>query len=212
MLPFKIVSMGSALPSRLVGNQEVGELCGRSAQWIESRTGVLNRHWLPTPWLHSEPSETAPKLGALAARQALDRAGLDWGDIQLVINGSGTPYQALPDGACHLMAEMQALSGSRLPIGRGVSIHTTCLSFLSALEYAALMVQSDEIGHCLVVSSDCTSVALNPKDPDSFPAFWRRCCRSGGAQGQAERGFQAGSQALSQLYLRNRSHRDSRRW
>jgi 3-oxoacyl-[acyl-carrier-protein] synthase III len=171
MLPFKIVSMGSALPSRVLDNTEVGLLCGRSAEWIKTRTGVEQRRWLPAPWLHPEPNETTPKLGALAAEQALQRAGLDWSDIDLVINGSGTPYQALPDGSCHLMAEMQALCGSKLPINRGVSIHTTCLSFLSALEYAALMVQSEDLGHCLVVSSDCTSVALDPKHAESFSIF-----------------------------------------
>lgn len=152
-----IAGLGRYLPERRVGNVEVGQLCGRSSAWIGKRTGVLERRWV----LH----ETAPQMGAEAAREAIERARVAWEDIDLILHASGTPAQALPDGGALVQRELGL---------RGVaafSIHATCLSFLVGLHTAWALIKSGAYRNILLVSTEVTSGSLNFADPYSCALF-----------------------------------------
>lgn len=152
----QIVALGRCLPSRCVSNQELEPLLQRSAPWIEKRCGVRTRYWVN--------KETAPGLAAEAAREALLKSGLAVGDIDLVINASGTPWQVLPDGSAWQQREL-GLNCS------GFSVHSTCLGFLNALEIAGSFLQTGAYRNILITVSEVCSRALNFQHPESAALF-----------------------------------------
>ncbi len=134
---------------------EVEARCGLPAGWIERRSGVRERHWATT--------ETASYMGAQAAREAVAEAGLALSDIDLIVNASGTPEQAIPDGG--------PLVQRQLGLGRSgiacLSVHATCLSFLAALDLSANLLVTGRYHRILIVTSEIGSVGINFKEPES---------------------------------------------
>lgn len=154
-LPLKVESLGHFLPPRVVNNAEVESRCGVPAGWVAERCGVHSRRWVQ--------DETGPQMGAAAAREALDRAGLDLRDIDLILNASGTPEQVLPDGGALLQRELG-------PAAAGIaafSVHSTCLSFMTALDVSASLLAAGRYRRILIVSSEISSRGINFADPES---------------------------------------------
>ena len=154
-IPIKIVGIGRYLPERIVKNPELETLCGLSAGWIEDRNGVCERRWVTT--------ETNSYMGAQAALEALQDANIPLSEIDLILNASGTAEQAIPDTS--------ALIQRQLGLGKSgmacMSLHTTCLSFVVALDTCASLIASGRYKNILVVTSDITSVGINPHEPES---------------------------------------------
>ncbi|MDM8519044.1 3-oxoacyl-[acyl-carrier-protein] synthase III C-terminal domain-containing protein [Anaerolineales bacterium HSG6] len=154
-IPIKIVGLGRYLPERIVRNDEVERLCGLKSGWIKRWSGVEERRWIT--------DETSSFMGAEAAKEAVKQASLTLTDLDLIINASGTPEQAIPDGA--------ALIQRQLGLGdSGISCfttHATCLSFLVALDLSSTLLLSERYTKILIVSSDVGSAALNFNEPES---------------------------------------------
>ncbi|WP_161882683.1 3-oxoacyl-[acyl-carrier-protein] synthase III C-terminal domain-containing protein [Deinococcus alpinitundrae] len=153
-LPFRILSTAQALPQRVVTTAEVAALCGVPAGVAEARSGVRERRWL-------SEGETALALGARAAREALSAAQLDIGEVDVLLNASGSQLQPIPDGAALLARELGA-SGLA-----AYSLHGTCLSFLLALQHAALLIGTGRARYILIISSESGSLGLNFAEAES---------------------------------------------
>jgi 3-oxoacyl-[acyl-carrier-protein] synthase-3 len=154
-LPLKLAGLGRYLPSRVVPNAEVEQLCGLPVGWIEAKTGVRERRWVA--------DERNSQMGAAAAREALADAGLGADEIDLIINASGSWEQAIPDGGPLIQRELGlATSG----IGC-FSIHATCLSFIVAIDLGASLLASGRARRILVVSADTGSIGINFHEPES---------------------------------------------
>lgn len=159
-LPLKIIGVGRYLPERVVPSSEVEKMCGIKPGWIERHTGVKERRW-------TNPKETNSYMGAQAAREAVEDAGLNLSDIDLILCASGTPEQTIPDNSALIQRELGlGKSGTSC-----MSVHITCLSFLMAMDLASLMLETNRYKTILIVSSDISSVALNFKDPESAALF-----------------------------------------
>ena len=156
----KILGVGRYLPERIVPSSEVERLCGIKPGWIERHTGVKERRW-------AGPKETNSFMGAAAARDAIEDAGLKLNDIDLILCASGTPEQTIPDNSALIQREL-GLGKSGIAC---MSVHITCLSFLLAMDVAATMLAVRRYQNILIVSSDIASVALNFKDPESAALF-----------------------------------------
>src|SRR5688572_7446931 len=126
----KIAGMGRYLPERIVTNEELEALCDLPRGWIEKHNGVCERRWIN--------GETSSYMGAQAAREALDKAGMQLGDIDLILNASGTPEQVIPDTGALIQRQL-GLGESGIP---SMSIHATCLSFVAALDMSASLITS----------------------------------------------------------------------
>jgi 3-oxoacyl-[acyl-carrier-protein] synthase III len=124
----KIAGMGRYLPERVVTNDELETLCKLPHGWIEKHNGVCERRWVG--------SETSSFMAAQAAREALDEAGIRLKDIDLILNASGTPEQAIPDTGALIQREL-GLGSSGIA---SMSIHATCLSFVAALDMSAALL------------------------------------------------------------------------
>jgi 3-oxoacyl-[acyl-carrier-protein] synthase-3 len=157
--PLKILGVGRYVPDRVVTAQELADRIGIEADWILRNQGVEERRWVT--------HETASQMGASAAREALDRAGLEPGDLDLILNASGTQEQAIPDGAALIQRELD-LGRSGIPC---FSVHATCLSFVVGLELASQLIATGTYRHILVVSSDISSCALDFTEPEACTLF-----------------------------------------
>ena len=153
-LGVSLLATAQALPARRVPTAEVARLCGVPEAIALKRSGVHERRWL-------SGTETALTLGTQAARDALHSAGLEIGDVDVLLNASGSQLQPIPDGAA-LYARELGLHGKAT-----YSLHGTCLSFLLALQHAALLIHTGQARHVLIISSEGGSVGLNPKQPES---------------------------------------------
>lgn len=154
--------MGRYAPRRVVPSAEVETRCHIPPGTALLNSGVGQRHWADVPG-----GETATYMGEQAAREALAEAGLEGRDLDLIINASGTPQQAIPDGAC-LLQRALGLGQSGI---RCMSVHSTCLSFVSALEVAAAFIAIGRHRRILVVSTDVASAGLNFEEAESATLF-----------------------------------------
>ena len=154
-LPCQLLGYGTALPQRIVASSEVDVLCGLDSGWIEQHTGVKFRRWAT--------AEDAISLGSLAAQRALRMANMEPNDIDLIINASGTPHQAIPDGG-PLFQRALGLGNSGI---LSFSVHATCLSFLLGLETAARWIATSGARHVLIITSEIGSRGLNFAEPES---------------------------------------------
>ncbi|PTA68109.1 3-oxoacyl-ACP synthase III family protein [Deinococcus arcticus] len=154
LLGLRLLATAQALPARVVPTAEVAALCGVPADVAQKRSGVRERRWL-------SGDESALSLGAQAARTALATAGLNVTDVDVLLNASGSQLQPIPDGAA-LFARELGLRGAAT-----YSLHGTCLSFLLALQHAALLIHAGQARHVLIISTEAGSLGLNPAQPES---------------------------------------------
>ena len=77
----RIAGTGSYLPSRVMTNADLEKIVDTSDQWIQQRTGIRQRHI-------AAEGETTVDLGAAAARRALEAAGVDASEVDLIVFGN----------------------------------------------------------------------------------------------------------------------------
>lgn len=158
----KLTGLGRYLPKRLVTSEELEELHGVEVSFSVNRSGVKQRYWADLV-----NGETASWMGAEAAKEALDEAGVAPEELDLILNASGTPEQVIPDGA-PLIQRHLGIGDSGIAC---MSVHSTCLSFLSALEVAAERIEAGRVDKVLIVSTDITSVGLDTDDRETLSLF-----------------------------------------
>lgn len=154
----KIAGLGRYLPERVVENAELEAFFGIETGWIAQKTGVLERR--RADW---ENGETNVVMAERACREALDDAGIAPAELDLIINASGTPEQAIPDGG----ALLQARLGLGMSGIMAMSVHTTCLSFIAALDVAATFIAAGRATNVLISSSEVGSIGVYGEDPKS---------------------------------------------
>lgn len=156
----RITGCGRYLPERRVASAEIESRAGVPPGWSWSNSGVAFRHW-------AAAQERASSMGAAAARDACAQAGIGPGDVDVIINASGSVERAIPDGG-PLLQEALGLGTSGIP---SFSVHATCLSFVAAFEIACERIQTGRIDRALVVSSEIASVALDFDNPEVCTLF-----------------------------------------
>ena len=110
----KIVGTGSCLPQRVVSNDDLAAIMDTSDEWISSRTGIRNRHIATT--------ETTTSLACDAVKSALQDAGIDGSEIDLIIAASVSTDKIVPSLACQIQAEIGAGSAVAFDINAACSV------------------------------------------------------------------------------------------
>ncbi|MBI5822500.1 MAG: ketoacyl-ACP synthase III [Chloroflexi bacterium] len=154
-IPLKIIGLGRYLPKRIVPSSELEAMCGLSAGWVERRNGVRERRWVT--------DETSSFMSAEAAREALEEAKLKPNQLDFIINASGTGEQAIPDTGVLIQRQL-GLGKSGIP---AMTVHSTCLSFIAAMDVASNFINSGRYKNILIASADVASCGINPKEPES---------------------------------------------
>nr|WP_202390185.1 beta-ketoacyl-ACP synthase III [Tsuneonella aeria] len=149
---------GSALPHRAVSNAELAEQVDTTDEWIVERTGIRNRHI-------AGEGETTASLAADASRRALEAAGLEPGDIGLIVLATATPDQTFPATA----TKVQDLLGCHGGIAFDVA--AVCSGFLYALATADSMLRAGMAKRALVIGSETFSRILDWEDRTTCVLF-----------------------------------------
>lgn len=145
-----ISGIGCALPRRVVGNAEIGARLGVDEEWIASRTGVRERRLAV--------EETLTDLATAAGSEALADAEVDAAEVDLVLVATLTADDLLPPAA-PLVAGRLGAEGAG-----AVDLNAACTGFLSALQYAAGVVEVGGAGTVLVIGADLLSRVTDRDD------------------------------------------------
>lgn len=145
---FKITGLGYYLPPHIETAEELSKKINKTERWVISRAGVSERR---------VSSIDVDQMGARAARDAIG----DKPQPDLIINASGVPKQTIPDTSVFIQRE---LGYDGIP---SFSVHSTCLSFITALNVAGSLIHSKSYSRILIVSSDRGTRGRNYKEPES---------------------------------------------
>lgn len=146
-----IVSVGAALPERVVTNDEIARRVDTSDAWIVERTGIHERRV-------AADDEFVADLGARAAEQALDRSGLAPADIDLVVCATTSPDHFFPAAAVTIAERVGCHSAGAYDLA------AACSGFAYAVAQAVSQLASGLAQHALVVGSDTLTKVIDPDD------------------------------------------------
>ena len=144
----KITGSGYYTPLSIQTASDVALKINKTEDWIISRTGVKERRISDID---------VDQMGAIAAKNAIQNSSVP----DLIINASGVPKQTIPDTSVFIQKE---LGYSGIP---SFSIHSTCLSFLTAFHSASALIEAKQYKKILIISSDRGSIGRNFDEPES---------------------------------------------
>lgn len=147
----EVVGTGRYLPDRVVTNAELERLVDTSDEWIRERTGICERRI-------ADPEMGAAQMGAEAAKIALSRAGIEPGELDLVIVSTATPDRLLPSTACDLQALIGAGNAAALDVS------AACSGFLYALTLAEGYIAAGRGEYALIVATEKMSAIVDWTD------------------------------------------------
>lgn len=153
-----IKGTGAALPQRRVSNDELSQTVDTTDEWIVERTGIRFRHI-------AGPDETTGTLATAAARAALDSAGLQPAEIDLIVLATATPDQTFPATA----TRVQAALGIDDCVAFDVA--AVCSGFLYALQVADSMIRAGAHRRALVIGAETFSRILDWEDRGTCVLF-----------------------------------------
>jgi 3-oxoacyl-[acyl-carrier-protein] synthase-3 len=146
-----LVSVGAAVPDRIVTNDEISQRVDTTDEWIAARTGIRERRV-------SGPDEYASDLAVRAAEIAIDRSGLAPAEIDLVMTATTSPDAYFPSVAALVADRVGAHSAA------ASDISAACSGFVYALVTAAAQIHAGLAEHALVIGSDTLSKLLDWDD------------------------------------------------
>ncbi|MBC3880088.1 ketoacyl-ACP synthase III [Undibacterium sp. LX40W] len=162
----KIIGTGSYLPPKRVSNQELADqLAARgietSDEWIVSRSGISARHY-------AEANVNSSDLGVEAAKRALEAAGLQANDIDLIILATSTPdfLGGFPSTACIVQNKLGITNGAA-----AVDVQAVCSGFIYAMAMADSMIKSGTHQKVLIIGAEVFSRILNFEDRTTCVLF-----------------------------------------
>jgi 3-oxoacyl-[acyl-carrier-protein] synthase-3 len=153
-----VLGLGSALPRRRIDNEELAKTVDTTDAWIVERTGIRSRYI-------AGEGETTATLATDAARRALDHAGVNATDIDLIVLATATPDQTFPSSA----TKVQAALGINDCIA--FDVHAVCTGFLYALSVADSMLRSGNARKALVIGAETFSRILDWDDRGTCVLF-----------------------------------------
>jgi 3-oxoacyl-[acyl-carrier-protein] synthase-3 len=155
----RITGVGSYLPGQPVSNDDL-VLRGieTSDEWIVSRTGIRARHL-------AEPGRTSSDLALESSRRALEAAGIEAGELDLIIVATSTPDFIFPSTACLLQSKLGNHGAMAF------DVQAVCAGFIYALTIAEKFIRSGSHKKALVVGAEVFSRILDWKDRGTCVLF-----------------------------------------
>ena len=154
----RILGTGSYLPVRVLTNAELERMVDTTDQWIVDRTGIRERHL-------AADDESASTMGLEAARRALDAAGVDAKQVDLIIVATTTPDLVFPATACLIQ---ERLGIRECP---AFDVQAVCTGFVYALTIAEKFIRTGSARCALVIGSEVLSRIVDWKDRSTCVLF-----------------------------------------
>lgn len=153
----KIIGTGSALPQKEVTNGDLAQLVDTSDEWIRERTGIGSRR--------ISTGETVVSLATQACRKALENAGKNASEVDLLLVATCTPEQGIPCAAC----QVQSLLGAAGAVA--FDLNAACAGFLFALHTAWAYIEAGIYKNALIAGSEVLSKIIDWTDRGTCVLF-----------------------------------------
>ncbi len=145
-------SIGAYIPPKVMTNKDFEKIIDTTDEWITKRTGIKERRI-------SEENEASSDLGAKAAEVAIQRAGINKEEVDLLICATVTPdYLCMPSTACLIASKLG------LPNLMAFDISAACTGFVYALSIAKAFIESGMKKNVLIVGAETYTSILDYTD------------------------------------------------
>ncbi|HSI89180.1 MAG TPA: beta-ketoacyl-ACP synthase III [Pyrinomonadaceae bacterium] len=153
-----ILGMGHAYPEGILTNADLEKIVDTSDEWITSRTGIKQRH-------KAAENEYTSQFGTAAAKIALERAGLQPTDIDIIVCATTTPDQILPSTGALIQAQLGATNAA------GMDVFAACSGFLYGITMVESMIKTGQIKYALVIGAEVLTKYVDYTDRGTCVIF-----------------------------------------
>jgi len=153
-----IIGMGQSYPEGILTNADLEKMVDTNDEWITTRTGIKQRH-------KAADNEYTSQFGTKAASQALERAGLEPTDIDLIVCATTTPDQIMPSTGALIQAQIGATNAA------GMDVFAACSGFLYGLTMVESMVRTGQIKYALVIGAEVLTKYVDYTDRGTCVIF-----------------------------------------
>jgi 3-oxoacyl-[acyl-carrier-protein] synthase III len=158
MMRCVVRGIGSYLPAKVLTNADLAAMVDTSDEWIVQRTGIRERHI-------AAEGELTSDLATAAARRALENAGVEPADIDLIVLATSTPDNTFPASAVTVQNSLGIHSGAAF------DLQAVCSGFIYALATADAMLKAGQGRRALVIGSETFSRILDWSDRTTCVLF-----------------------------------------
>ncbi|MDR2023810.1 MAG: hypothetical protein LBQ71_11335 [Hungatella sp.] len=148
----RIKGIGHSVPKKLVTSDELERKYKLESGWCRRKLGISGRYWVT--------DESAAELCAQAAAEAIQKAAIGPGEIDLILNASNTFDRILPDQSIQIKDKLNLTD----PRTGCISVNCGCLSVLAALDLGGVLIASGVARQILIVGSLISSPSFNEKE------------------------------------------------
>src|ERR1041385_6027599 len=153
-----ILGTGHSYPEGILTNADLEKMVETSDDWITSRTGIKQRR-------KAAPGEYTSLFAVRAAKQAIERAGLQPSDIDLILCATVTPDQILPSTGCIIQAELGAHKAAAM------DLVAACSGFLYGVTIADTMIRTGQSKYALVIGAEILTQYVDYTDRQTCVLF-----------------------------------------
>lgn len=153
-----IIGMGHAYPEGILTNADLEKIVETSDEWITTRTGIKQRH-------KAADDEYTSQFGTAAARQAIERAGIDVLDVDLIVCATTTPDQIMPSTGALIQAQLGAHNAA------GMDVFAACSGFLYGLSMVESMIRTGAIRYAVVIGAEVLTKYVDYTDRSTCVIF-----------------------------------------
>lgn len=147
----RLLSIASYVPSRVVDNHEMTNYIETSDEWIQQRTGIVERRWIGE-------GESAEQMAFVAGQRAIERAGIAASEVDAVIVSTISHFLQTPSMAAILSSKLGAQGAAAFDIS------AACAGFCYGLAQAEALVRSGAARHVLVIGVEALSTVTDLSD------------------------------------------------
>ena len=191
MIRSVVQGCGAYLPEKIVTNAELARKVDTSDEWIQQRTGIKQRHI-------AADGEFTSHLAIKAAERALDHAGLDASDLDLIVLATATPDETFPATATVVQKALGMTKGAAF------DLQAVCAGFIYGVSVADSLIKNGLAGTAMVIGAETFSRILDWNDRGTCVLF------GDGAGAIVLKGEQGKGTAADRGILANALHSDGR--
>ncbi len=154
----RIVGTGRYLPDRIMTNFDLEKIVDTTDEWIRTRTGVERRHVVAE-------DQTTSDMCVEAAKKAIEDAGIDVAEIDLVITGTTSPDLIFPNVSTLVQHRLG------IPACPAFSLEAACTGFIYALTTADKFIRTGDSKCALVMGAECITKLMDWSDRNTCVLF-----------------------------------------
>lgn len=158
LIPVGIAGVGGYVPERVVDNQYFTRFVETSDEWIQQRTGIVERRWL-------RPDERPSDMFVAAGRKALERAGVAPSEVDLIVVATVSADYLCPSQACVVQERLGCVNAAAFDIA------AACAGFVYGLSVGAQFVSTGAYRNVLVLAGEALSRISDIYDRNSMVLF-----------------------------------------